>query len=204
MDGGGAVACEDLRDRTEEELLREAQRGSSPCFGAVTQRYRATWMGVLARRGLPVHDAEDVVQETFARAYVALGSYDPARPFGAWLTTIALRVAATHRRRRREAPADDVERSDPAPAPPEAVAGRQERENLWVAARQALPPRQYEAVCLRYAHALSVREIAAAMRMSSTHVRVLLHRARRALLRLEPFRRANGEASGRVEDGGVP
>jgi len=198
------VAGEDLRDRTEEELLWEARRGSSASFGAVAERHRPALMGVLARRGMSVHDGEDVVQETFARAYVALGSYDPARPFGAWLTTIALRVAATHRRRRREAPADAVDRSDPAPAPPEAVASRQERENLWVAARQALRPRQYEAVCLRYAHALSVRQIAAAMSISSIHVRVLLHRARRALLRSERFRRANGEAGGRVENGGVP
>ncbi|MGH7741391.1 MAG: RNA polymerase sigma factor, partial [Candidatus Eiseniibacteriota bacterium] len=49
-------------------------------------------------------DAEDVTQETFIRMFRALERYDPARPFGAWIQTIAARLCIDHIRRRRVRP----------------------------------------------------------------------------------------------------
>ena len=61
---------------------------------------------VLGDRGL----AEDATQQTFVQAWRAAGSYDPSRPLGAWLTTIAKRVAIdVHRRERRNRGLDNVD-----------------------------------------------------------------------------------------------
>src|SRR2546422_197850 len=46
-------------------------------------------------------EARDLAQETFARAFLCLDRYDPDRPFGAWLFTIAARLATDKLRRRR-------------------------------------------------------------------------------------------------------
>jgi RNA polymerase sigma-70 factor (ECF subfamily) len=54
--------------------------------------------------------AEDATQQTFVQAWRAAGSYDPSRALGAWLTTIAKRVAIdVHRRERRHRNLDNVD-----------------------------------------------------------------------------------------------
>ncbi|HOW69431.1 MAG TPA: sigma-70 family RNA polymerase sigma factor [Phycisphaerae bacterium] len=182
----------DMSFHSQEELLCQAQRGSSAAFGVLGQRYRPLLMRVLARRPVPGHETEDLVQDTLASAYAAIGSYDPSRPFAAWLTTIALHVAANHRRRRREDPVEHVERADPSPEPVDVLARQQEGHSLWIAVREALPARQYEAIQLRYVQELSVRDIASRMGITTIHVKVLLYRARRRLLSLKSFCRVFG------------
>lgn len=192
----------DMSFHSPEGLLCQSQRGSSVSFGELSQQYRPMLMRVLARRPVPGHETEDLVQDALAAAYAAIGSYDPSRPFAAWLTTIALRVAATHRRRRREEPAECIERMDPAPEPADAFARRQERCNLWTAVEEALPARQFEALRMRYAQELSVRDIAARMRITTIHVKVLLYRARRTLMDSREFCRIFGWAGSGTKKGG--
>ena len=57
--------------------------------------------------------AEDATQQTFVQAWRGAGSYDPSRPLGAWLTTIAKRVAIdVYRRERRHRSLDNIDTSD--------------------------------------------------------------------------------------------
>jgi RNA polymerase sigma factor (sigma-70 family) len=59
--------------------------------------------------------AEDATQQTFVQAWRAAGSYDPSRALGAWLTTIAKRVAIdVHRRERRHRNLDNIDSSESA------------------------------------------------------------------------------------------
>jgi RNA polymerase sigma-70 factor (ECF subfamily) len=54
--------------------------------------------------------AEDATQQTFVQAWRGAGSYDPSRPLGAWLTTIAKRVAIdVYRRERRHRNLDNID-----------------------------------------------------------------------------------------------
>jgi RNA polymerase sigma-70 factor (ECF subfamily) len=66
---------------------------------------------VLGDRGL----SEDATQQTFVQAWRAAGSYDPSRALGAWLTTIAKRVAIdVYRRERRHRNVDNIDTADSA------------------------------------------------------------------------------------------
>jgi len=59
--------------------------------------------------------AEDATQQTFVQAWRAARSYDPSRALGAWLTTIAKRVAIdVHRRERRHRDLDNIDTSQSA------------------------------------------------------------------------------------------
>jgi len=59
--------------------------------------------------------AEDATQQTFVQAWRGAGSYDPSRSLGAWLTTIAKRVAIdVHRRERRHRNLDNIDTSESA------------------------------------------------------------------------------------------
>lgn len=128
------------------------------------------------RRTHDVHDTEDLVQETFARAYQNLGDYRDSWRFSTWLYTIARRLAISHHRKaqaRGAAPPAMVS----APSPSDVLSDREQRDTLWAMAR-GLPEHQYQALWLKYAEGLSVKEIAKAMGKSQINVKVLLYRAR--------------------------
>lgn len=121
-----------------------------------------------ARAAVGPHDADDVFQETFLkalRAYPRLRERDAAG-LRAWVLTIARNAAvdAARARGRRAVPVAD-------PEPPPAEDDREPGDPaLWRAVR-ALPPRQREAVALRYVADLSYAEIGRAMGCSEEAAR---------------------------------
>ena len=179
----------DLHNLDERELLAEVQRGCRGSFGVLAERYRHRLLRYLAARKLPPAEAEDLAQETLARAFARIGTYDRTRPFSAWLFGIAARVAASHwRARRPRVAAGELDPSAPAGSDPALrVARADERSRLWTQARRVLSPNQYTALRLRYAEEKSIKQVARSMRMTAIHVRVLLHRARKRLLTSAEF-----------------
>ncbi len=172
----GSVA---LRDRTSEELAWHAGRGCQASFAELVRRYAPRLQAFLQRRTHDLHEAEDLVQDTFAKAYANLGRYDQSWRFSTWLFTIALRAAVSHHRRKRpECIRADLE----APACDEAVERNEQRESLWGLAAQ-LPPAQHQALWLRYGEDMSVKDIARVMGKSQVCVKVLLYRARAGMAR---------------------
>jgi RNA polymerase sigma-70 factor (ECF subfamily) len=89
------------------------RRGETAAFEVLYDRYSAGILGFCRHMlGNPA-DAEDATQQTFVQAWRAAGSYDPTRPLGAWLTTIAKRVAIdVHRRERRHRNLDNVDTAE--------------------------------------------------------------------------------------------
>lgn len=89
--------------------------------------------GVLARLGVRPADVEDRCHEVFLTVHRKLADYDEARPVRPWLFGIAYRVASHYRRaamRRREILGVDPALEDPARAPDEEAAAREERSIL--------------------------------------------------------------------------
>ena len=171
--------------RTSEQLAAQAAAGSSACFAVLVDRLGPRLLRYLRRRVGDLHTAEDLLQETFLKAYRNLGRYDPSRSFTTWLFTIATRLAISHFRSRRTCVAiEDVDPPDAAaPSPGEAMARREQQAGLWSLASRVLPGPQLTALWLRYVEEMSIRDAAEAMGRTATSVKVLLHRARRRLMR---------------------
>lgn len=125
------------------------------------------------------HDAEDLAQEAFLKAYVGIHRFDPACSFTTWLFTIAKRAAASHWRsqRRLESAAELADAVAPAADPIETASQEDEAASVWALARR-LKPKYFHVLWLRYAEGFSVAETAQIMRLTQLHVKVLLHRAR--------------------------
>jgi len=133
-------------------------------------------------------DADDVVQETFARAAQRPPSREgDLRP---WLSRVAVNLGRDLLRRRRRAGyvgpwlPSPVETGDAASpdASPEARYDLVESASFaFLLALEALTPRQRAALLLRDVFDLSVREAAEALQVSEGNVKVLHHRARRAM-----------------------
>jgi RNA polymerase sigma-70 factor (ECF subfamily) len=171
-----------LADLGVPELVRRARDGSLPGFAELVTRFDGRLLNFLLRRVETPDDAQDLVQETFVRAWQRIDQYDRRWQFSTWLFTIAHRLAIAHRRRcRGERRADPARLPADSAEPGRRVADREQCGHIWALADRILPEAQRTALWLRYAEDLSTREIARVLGKSPVMVRVMLHRARTAL-----------------------
>jgi RNA polymerase sigma-70 factor (ECF subfamily) len=136
----------------------------------------------LRRKAGSPEDIEDLVQETFMRAFSNIERYDARWKFSTWIYTLAVRLAISRHRAQKIKPIGlDPENPESASAGPlEALIKKEEtqkRKNIWNLAL-TLSPSEYEALWLRYAEDMPVKDIAVAMRKSQVGVRTLLYRGR--------------------------
>jgi RNA polymerase sigma-70 factor (ECF subfamily) len=171
---------------TESDAILGAQEGSRDAFRWLYESYREKIFSLAYHYTRSTEDAEDVLQETFIRAFKGLKTFEsgPESRFGAWISTIGLRCVFMHlRRTKRRKSSDHVSLTDlvrePAaedPEPDRAVAAA--RTLKWIqAAQRDLPPRQQVAFDLRYRQHLAIKEIAARMNCGESNIKTQLSRA---------------------------
>jgi RNA polymerase sigma-70 factor, ECF subfamily len=185
---------------TDEDLAVQAAAGSRPAFEELVSRYSHRLFHFLRSRSGSDEDVEDLVQETFLKAYRNIVRYDPRRKFSTWLFTVAVRLSISRHRSQgaKPLPLDSEGPEHPSPGPQEALIRKEETrkaENIWLLAR-TLRPSEYEVLWLRYAEELPMKDIARAMKKSLVGVRVLIHRSR---LKLGKKLRAPSPSAGLAE-----
>ncbi|MBM3883434.1 MAG: sigma-70 family RNA polymerase sigma factor [Verrucomicrobia bacterium] len=183
LPGAASAADPSPAPLTPEQLAKRAQGGCPEAFRALVEQFEPRVYNFLLQLSRNPHDAEDLAQETFLKAYLALRQARLPRDFAPWLFTIARRTAISHFRRRKHAPEPPSPSPwEPASAdqPAETVATRDENASLWRLARR-LKPRQFEALWLRYGEGFDLAAIAQVMGAHTVTVKVLLHRARSQL-----------------------
>lgn len=166
-----------------EELARRVQGGSSACFAVLVERFQGRLLNFLLRRVPTQADAEDLVQETFVRAWRRIETYDPGRTFSTWLFTIATRLASSHRRSagRDARRAASIPARLPGPDPGMSARAAEEGGIVWQAVDRYLGDEQRSVIWLRYVEDMAIGDIARVMGKTSVAVRVALFRARRVL-----------------------
>jgi len=134
-------------------------------------------------------DAEEATQDTFVRAYRALGRYDPVRigelRLRPWLATIALNLCRSRLGRRRPARSSlsldaplpgDVEPRTDADRGPAEVAASHDAVSDWAGLLLTLPAAYRSAVVLRHVDGLSYPELAVALERPEGTVKAQVHR----------------------------
>ena len=148
---------------TDAELVVRTRAGDPDAFGTLVSRYYdACWRFAYHMLGERA-DAEDVVQDSFLRAYLAIGRYDERDQFRGWLFRILTNQchnALTSRGRRTRRFVQDEIALESAPAPPLGLATGVEDAALVQALNQ-LDPLQREALLLKYAEGLEYGEMSA-------------------------------------------
>lgn len=174
----------DPAELADDQLARRTRAGSEACFAELVSRHEGRLMWFLVQRTRHVHDAEDLLQETFVRAYQHIASYDPTWKFTTWLFTIASRLACSHFRKKRPLPTTDRMLGLAASGendPSASMSRREEKDRLWSLAAKVLSDNQYTALWFRYAEEMSIRDVSRVMDKTQTHVKVLLFRGRTTL-----------------------
>lgn len=167
----------------DEVLVTRARRGDVDAFAALVELFGTRLYRFARARLADDGAAADVTQETFLRAWRAIGGFRGECPFAAWLLRIAQRLIINEWQRARRAPspmtADDVPDPDPA-QPADLVEAAAERDDV----RRALgsvSPEERELITLMYYDGLSCKEISAVVGAPVGTVKVRLHRARARL-----------------------
>ena len=173
-----ATATDTQDDRA---LVRQTEAGSREAFGLLVVRYsRSVRATCMARLGL-VSDLEDLVQETFLRAYQGLTRLKDRSRFGAYVHRIAQNICIDRMRRRGkpQLSLDEVD-LDP-PREPGVADVREERLGRLRVLVGRLPEALREAVLLFYFEERTHAEIASQLGVTEAAVNQRLHRARQSL-----------------------
>lgn len=176
----------------DQELVRRVQRGDSTAFDALVRKYQHRIIGLIGRYISDWSECQDVAQDTFLRAYRALGSFRGDAQFYTWLHRIAVNTAKNHLvAQNRRPPTDDIDAGDAEQFDtgirlrdndtPEHELLRQEIELTVMRVVDGLPEELRAAISLREVDGLSYDEIAVRMGCPIGTVRSRIFRAREAI-----------------------
>jgi RNA polymerase sigma-70 factor (ECF subfamily) len=177
---------------SDAALVAAAKCGERHAFEKLVFRYERRVFAVAQRITNNREDAEDVVQESFHKAFLHLDSFQEKSQFSTWLTRIAMNEAFMVIRRRRrvleispESPADGVECVSPAfvdrSPNPEESCWRRERTELLAKAINRLGPKTRRTILLNYVDERSLEEMAQILGISISAVKSRLFQGRRQL-----------------------
>ncbi len=175
------------------ELIAAALTGSSDAFAALEGLYSRRLYSTIFRITRNREDAEDVLQDTFLHAYLALRSFEGRSSVYSWLTRIAINSALMLLRKRRNhdevcfglfgEPENDVphlELLDPCLSPEQICDQRQRCADIHRAIGR-LDVNLREPLQVRMTRGSSVEEIAASLDITEAAVKSRLFRARMRL-----------------------
>jgi RNA polymerase sigma-70 factor (ECF subfamily) len=168
--------------QTDQELIARWRRGEEQAANALVARHAQAMARFAASVGA-TDDIDDLVQDTFVRAFQSLDGFRGESSFRTWLFTIERRLLLDRRRAEKRRPSRvEVQESDAATeydALDSIVAG--EAANRVREAMKKLSPTQREVFALRVAEGLSYKEIAGMVGTTEGAARVHYHNAMRAV-----------------------
>ncbi|PZO62802.1 MAG: RNA polymerase sigma factor RpoE [Pseudoxanthomonas suwonensis] len=180
------------QQQVDQELVQRVQRGDMAAFDLLVRKYQHRIAALIGRYIRDWSECQDVAQDTFIRAYRAIGNFRGDAQFYTWLHRIAVNTAKNHlAAHNRRPPTDDIEIGDAElydggarlrdTDTPERELMRQEMELTVMRAVDALPEELRMAITLREVDGLSYEEIAQRMDCPIGTVRSRIFRAREAI-----------------------
>lgn len=170
----------------EAELVRRAQQGDTQAFAALLTEHQRFVYNLALRSLGDAHEAEDVAQEAFVRAWQALPRFRGQSRFQTWLYRIVVNLCFTRMPRLRR-DLNALSEEDALDLPSESFAdpavGIEQQEQRAFLFRQieALSESQRLLVTLRFQQELSYEEIASIVNLPLGTVKVGIFRARQRL-----------------------
>lgn len=182
-----------MTNRSELDPLVEAAReGDTEAFDELVRRTYGDVFKLAVRLTGNETDANDVVQDTYVRAFRGLRRFRGDAQFSTWLYRIASNCASSFTARRTRQRCDslseaaEIVQTNPDQDPTLQAEASTLRQTIERALEQ-LPQRLRAVVVLKHLEDLSHREIAERLGISESATKVRLHRARNTLRRILPL-----------------
>jgi RNA polymerase sigma-70 factor, ECF subfamily len=193
-----------LEGWSDEEIVARVVEGDTALFELLMRRHNQRIYRVARAILRDDGEAEDVMQDTYVRAYQHLSQFEGRAKFTTWLTRIAVHesLARVERRGRFESYLPDDTNFDGDPMAyvpskdrtPEQQASNRELGDLLEQTILALPETYRTVIIMRDIEEMTTAETAEALDITEENVKVRLHRAR-TLLRDELYSRAGASSS---------
>ena len=173
----------------EKRVIARARAGDRSALRELVDLHKDRLFAFIWRMVRHHHDAEEICQEAFLKAFASLDSFSCQYRFSTWLFTIGYRVCLNELRRKRAVtgeldfaslPHSNVE--VPATSLESEEAGRL-KQLIWSAVERLSAP-QRASLLLFYRHEFSCQEIARVLQLPVATVKSHLHRARNRLREL--------------------
>jgi len=187
---------------TDSAAAEQARKGDQRAFGALVERHSRSVFRLAFRMTQNEQDAEDLVQETFLKAYKQLHRFDGRSAFGTWLYRIAANcsldlIRARKNRKEQSAASTSPEKPDwldrvAAPDPsPERLARSGQIASLLKPALEQLTDLERTAFVLRHYEGRGIADIAGVLGVEANAAKHSVFRAVQKLRRpLEPVAEA--------------
>jgi RNA polymerase sigma-70 factor (ECF subfamily) len=181
---GPAIDPFDVAEAADRAAVERVLDGDTEAFAGVVRRHGARLVALCTRMSSGRDVGEELAQETFARAFGALGSYRGESGFRPWLTRIAVNACRDWQKAgaRAERPAEVDPAALATTLDPEREASGRELGTALAAAIARLTPAHREAFVLFHVESLPYEEIRAITGVSVSALKVRVHRARQRLL----------------------
>lgn len=173
-----------MPDKTDEEIAIQVQQGDSESFGLLMERYQQK-ITRYARKFLfkNEEDIEDIVQETFIKAYTNIRGFDSKRRFSPWMYRIAHNdfINAAKKRGREKISYLDLDVIFPQPISSESTDAdlvRKEMRELLERCLGQLKSKYREPLVLYYFEEMSYKEISDILQIPISTVGVRLTRGK--------------------------
>jgi RNA polymerase sigma-70 factor (ECF subfamily) len=179
----------------ELKIIESCLLGNTQMFSRLIDNYKNMVYNLAYRMSNNPHEAEDISQEAFLRAYQSLARFNPSYKFSTWLYQITLNIIRDRFKKKElnyvslDTPVEtDDSEFYPQPADstnnPEQIIARQEDAREIQQAIHSLPLKYREVLVLRHLQDLSYIEISNILKLPAGTVKVRLYRAREQLRKI--------------------
>jgi len=168
-------------EKSDSELVQACLDGDAERFCLLVERYQGRIIKFLAHRIGSYEDAQELAQEVFLKAYVALESYDAAFKFSTWIYRIAMNLSIDFLRKRHALFTELQPERLKDPSSPLAELLRDERDRALWRTLADLPEDYAHILFLRHDLELAYEEIAEMLDLPLGTVKNKIFKARRLL-----------------------
>lgn len=175
-----------------KKRIKQIKKGDQDAFGEIVEIFKDKIYQLVYRMVGNAHEAEDVAQEAFIRAYININSYDTNRKFSTWLYRIATNLTIDRIRKKKPdyyldaevAGTDGLTMYSQVAADialPEEEVVSMELQNEIQRQILKLPDKYRSVIVLKYIDELSLIEISEILEIPVGTVKTRIHRGREAL-----------------------
>jgi RNA polymerase sigma-70 factor, ECF subfamily len=188
------LQMQSAKQEQELEWIRQAQRGDRDAFGRLVERYQRRIFSLVYHLLRKREVVEDLAQEIFLKAYLAIGKFNFESSFATWVGRIAVNHCYDYLRRERSSKlkyfsemSEEASQRIEESAQSDSGKGSDVEKQTWMketvgALLERASPDDRMILVLKEMEEFSVEEIAQIMKLTETAVKVRLHRARKRML----------------------
>jgi RNA polymerase sigma-70 factor (ECF subfamily) len=160
----------------EIHIIEKAIKGDKDCFSRLIKLHQNRLYKYLLLRCHSIHDAEDIMQDTFINAYKYIHSYKPKWEFSTWIFTIANRLLKKQH---------DMYYQNKEISMNTQIAELEkcsiDQTNIWIHIKYIIKSDAYDVLWFYYVEEASIKEISKILQKSISWVKMTMYRSKKKL-----------------------